>query len=133
MQRLFSDTSYFLALLNPADDQHRDAVTWSRRRSVAIVVTEFVLLELGNALTRGGDRRLFLNLVRLLRNDPMTMIVPASRELFEKGRALFARRADKSWSITDCTSFSLMTEMKLQDALTTDHHFQQAGFRALLA
>ena len=36
------------------------------------------------------------------------------------------------WSFTDCVSFSLMHELGLQDCLTTDHHFRQAGFKPLL-
>lgn len=45
---------------------------------------------------------------------------------------LYVRRPDQAWSFTDCTSFRLMKARKIRDALTTDHHFEQAGFRALL-
>ena len=45
---------------------------------------------------------------------------------------LFEARADKEWSLTDCISFVVMTEQRIADALTTDHHFIQAGFNALL-
>ena len=46
--------------------------------------------------------------------------------------SLFARRPDKHWSLTYCISFVVMTERRLTDALTGDHHFEQAGYRALL-
>lgn len=36
------------------------------------------------------------------------------------------------WSLTDCISFEVMGEFGLTEALTADHHFEQAGFRALL-
>ena len=58
--------------------------------------------------------------------------IPASRDLLDRGLRLFSHRADKEWSVTDCTSFVVMQEEKLIDALTTDHHFEQAGFTALL-
>ncbi len=45
---------------------------------------------------------------------------------------LYVRRPDQSWSFTDCASFRLMKARKITDALTTDHHFEQAGFKALL-
>mgnify|MGYP003954720953 CR=1 FL=1 len=45
---------------------------------------------------------------------------------------LLNRRADKSWSLCDAVSFVLMDEFGLTDALTTDHHFEQAGFVRLL-
>ena len=45
---------------------------------------------------------------------------------------LFDARRDKSWSLTDCISFEMMKEHGLSEALTNDHHFEQAGFKALL-
>jgi uncharacterized protein len=46
--------------------------------------------------------------------------------------ALYGRRPDKAWSLTDCISFEVMTERGITEALTSDHHFMQAGFQALL-
>jgi len=46
----------------------------------------------------------------------------------DKARALFFRYRDKGFSFTDCTSFVVMRELRLREALTTDHHFVQAGF-----
>ena len=39
---------------------------------------------------------------------------------------------DKEWGITDCISFVVMQDLGLVEALTTDEHFKQAGFRSLL-
>ncbi len=60
-------------------------------------------------------------------------IVPSSAELFRRGLALFGRRTDKDWSLIDCTSFVVMKEQAVADALAADHHFEQAGFKILLA
>jgi predicted nucleic acid-binding protein len=46
---------------------------------------------------------------------------------------LYEERPDKRWTLTDCTSFVVMEEENLAEALTGDRHFQQAGFTALLA
>jgi len=46
--------------------------------------------------------------------------------------ALFCSRLDKEWGLIDCVSFIVMQERGLTNALTTDEHFEQAGFRALL-
>jgi len=37
-------------------------------------------------------------------------------------------RADKEWSLVDASSFVIMTTYGMTEALTTDHHFTQAGF-----
>jgi predicted nucleic acid-binding protein len=51
---------------------------------------------------------------------------------FDLGLSLFSRRTDKEWSLTDCISFAVMQQRNITDALTTDHHFKQAGYTALL-
>jgi uncharacterized protein len=45
---------------------------------------------------------------------------------------LFNHRPDKDWSLTDCVSFVVMDDMGLREALSPDHHFEQAGFAILL-
>jgi len=46
--------------------------------------------------------------------------------------SLLKNRADKTWSLVDATSFVIMQQLGVQEALTTDHHFEQAGFIRLL-
>jgi len=58
--------------------------------------------------------------------------VPFQKSQLERAQGLFCSRADKSWSLTDCTSFVIMEDRGIRDALTGDRHFEQAGFRALL-
>lgn len=45
---------------------------------------------------------------------------------------LYCKRPDKEWGLTDCVSFVVMQEQQITEALTTDAHFQQTGFTALL-
>jgi hypothetical protein len=54
-----------------------------------------------------------------------------SPTVYQAGFDLFATRPDKAWSLTDCISSGVMTGRKLSEALTADHHFEQAGFRAV--
>jgi uncharacterized protein len=132
MKPVFADTSYFIALLSPADTRHVKAVEWSESWSGHQVVTEYVLVELGSALSRGRDRLLFAPFVRHLLADSDTLCIPASRSLFQRGLVLFDARSDKNWSLTDCISFAVMKQRRIIEALTTDQHFEQAGFTALL-
>ena len=65
----------------------------------------------------------------LMRNS----ILPATEELFERGIKLHRERPDKEWSLTDCISFVVMQDEQLIEALPADRHFEQAGFKPLLA
>ena len=132
MKSVFADTSFYLALWNPADRMHAKASEWVRSSFDRIVVSEFVLLELGNFLCRSRSRERFPSLVRHLHRDAQTRIIPATSRLLEAGLSLYERRPDKEWSPTDCTSFVVMQEQGLRNALTSDHHFEQAGFKVLL-
>jgi predicted nucleic acid-binding protein len=89
-------------------------------------------MEVANFFSRSAARTAFLDLENDLRGDSLTEVVPSSGSLFNRGRTLFAIRLDKEWSLTDCTSFEVMTERAILAALTTDVQFVQAGFRALL-
>jgi hypothetical protein len=55
-----------------------------------------------------------------------------ARSDFLSALALFCNRRDKEWGMVDCVSFVVMQERWLTNALTTDEHFEQAGFRILL-
>jgi len=72
-----------------------------------------------------------VSLMQSLRR-PLVTIIPASDSLFEQGARLYIDRPDKGWSLTDCISFVVMEREGLLEALTADHHFEQAGFIALL-
>lgn len=132
MKPVFADTSYYVALLGKADEWHLRAVRWSEKLLGRQVVTEYVLVELGSALSNVKDRRLFLPLVRSLMADRETLFIPASNALLRRALELYGSRPDKGWSLVDCISFVVMKQRRLTDALTADRHFEQAGFRALL-
>jgi predicted nucleic acid-binding protein len=92
-----------------------------------------MLTEVAGALASIPQRRQLQAKFQLLADDPETHIVKASPDLFERGLTLYNSRPDKFWSLTDCISFVVMAEERISDALTGDRHFDQAGFKALLA
>ncbi len=59
-------------------------------------------------------------------------IVFVDPALWLRGGNIYEQRLDKAWSLTDCISLAVMKERGISDALTADHHFVQAGYRALL-
>ncbi len=132
MSRYFVDTAHWLALGNSRDQWHERALAWASTVKGRFWTTDYILLELADGLSNAPLRSDAVTLIDDLRHDASTIIIPQSRELFERGLALDRTRSDKDWSLTDCISFVVMWDEGLSDALTSDHHFEQAGFRALL-
>ncbi len=132
MTLTFADTYYYLALLNPRDANHGKAMAASGQRQGKLVTTRRVLAEVGDAMAAPHHRRRFVDLMRTIESDADTIIVGATDDLFREGVALFSQRLDKNWPLTDCISFVVMEHHGIQEALTGDHHFEQAGLRALL-
>lgn len=135
MRRVFADTSYWIALLNPRDSLHHRALSLSSSLGpVRLVTSEMVLTEFLNDLApRGGLlRSAAVELVERLQTDPNVQVIVQSSDRFQEALGLYAARGDKGWSHTDCSSFWIMRENGVQESLTYDRHFEQAGFRALL-
>ena len=132
MNRAFADTWFFLAILNPSDPNHARALNASRTVRNHRVTTDWVLVEVGDALSRMGNRDVFIRFYDWIQHRPGITIVPATRKLLEDGIYLYRYRRDKDWPLTDCISFVVMEDEKITDALTGDKHFEQAGFNALL-
>ena len=132
MSLVFADSYYFLALLNPKDAGHEKAVAVSEP-SARLVTTQWILAEVGDALSAPKDRGRFAALIDQLNADASVSVVPASDADFQRGVAMFRQRPDKDWTLTDCLSFVVMQQMGIRQALTADRHFRQAGFETLLA
>lgn len=77
-------------------------------------------------------RRTCAAFLRELGTASDTRITPDSLALFQRGLAFYEERPDKAWSLTDCISFLVMSDEGMSEALTGDHHFEQAGFTRLL-
>jgi uncharacterized protein len=131
-QAVFADTFYYLALVNPRDAAHERAVAVGNRISGSVLTSAWVIQELADGLAAPPARSGFLRLLAALESDRHTTIVGPTEELWKRGVHLYRSRPDKGWSLTDCISFEIMQDNGITDALTGDHHFAQAGFKALL-
>ncbi|MBI4871232.1 MAG: type II toxin-antitoxin system VapC family toxin [Candidatus Riflebacteria bacterium] len=129
------DTSYLVALVTTNDDHHDIAVAWTRwleQRHARFLTHEGILTEIGDGFARPARRITGIQLLERLTTDPIVEIAPLDASLRSQALELYRSRPDKDWGLTDCASFVLMTARGVSAALTTDQHFLQAGFRAVL-
>ena len=134
--RLFLDTAFIYALFNTRDQWHQKAIEWQKTLEAddrPLVTTQLILVEIGNGLSGHPFRQRAVSIIRSLQDNPHVQIVNVSPDTLERALELFEQRPDKDWGLTDCFSFITMHDNGLTDALTTDDHFRQAGFIALLS
>jgi uncharacterized protein len=87
-------------------------------------------MEPADALSAPAARTTAVAFLQAVRADPLCEVVGYVPAVYQAGFDLFAARPDKAWFLTDCISFGVMKN-GLSDALTADHHFEQAGFGAV--
>ena len=135
MRVVFADTGYWIAVINPRDEWRESAenaeATLGAHR---IVTSEMVLIEVLNHFSRGGTdaRKTAVEVVRSLKENPNVDVVSLTSVQFAKAVDRYASRLDQRWSLVDCSSFVLMEERGVRDALAYDIDFVQARFNALL-
>jgi len=133
MRTVFADTFYFLALVNALDKAHARAMAFTASYRGKLITTEWVMIELADALAASPQGRAeFLSTRSDLQADTSAIVLPSEQPLLEEGIQRYSQRLDKQWSLTDCISFVVMERAGITEALTGDHHFEQAGFIALL-
>jgi predicted nucleic acid-binding protein len=134
MKSLFVDTAGWMACADAADPDHEAARAarddWLEREGL-LITSDYIIDEtltllrfrLGLRAAEewwhgiAGSRRVVQELVH--------------EERAERARHIFFRYQDKDFSFTDCTSFALMRELRIREALSMDKHFRQAGFQML--
>lgn len=131
--RLFLDTAFIQALLNPRDDYHTVAkALFPRVRNAQEAwITEAILTEVGNALS-ASNRNAAIKFINQCYQTDNIRVVSINPLLFRQSLDLYSSRPDKNWGLTDCISFVVMTTHGITEAVTSDRHFVQAGFRSLM-
>jgi uncharacterized protein len=134
---LFIDTSGWASIIVPTE-QHHEIATQHFRQAILtqqpILTSNYIITELVTLLQSPLrlPRSAIFTQVDIIRNNVLVQQIHLTPELDQSAWELCKQRSDKAWSLVDCSSFILMQQLKIQMALTTDHHFEQAGFIRLL-
>ena len=129
---IFIDTGYLLALADDRDQLHARAMAWSNHVREPLLLTTAVLIEAFNGLSSSPLRGQMHVLHDAMRVSRQFRLLDVDDLLLERALDLHRDRSDKLWSLTDCIAFVVMDDHGIRRALSHDHHFEQAGFEALL-
>lgn len=126
------DTSGLLCCFDADESRHARAIELYAgaplRVSHNYVLAEFVAL----AEVRRMPRRDALGFAAEIVQDADIEVVWVDPLLHDEAMKLLSAQLDKAYSLCDAVSMVLMRQRGIVDALTTDRHFEQAGFRRLL-
>jgi len=129
---MFLDTSGLLCFFDEKDYRHLEAQT-SIKLSVSLLTANYVLAEfIPLCEARRLNRKKTLEFTESLVPNPLIEIIWIDETIHEQGFSLLKSRLDKTYSLCDAISFVVMNLMHVDEALTTDKHFQQEGFTKLL-
>jgi len=134
-REIFVDTSGMYALVDRKDSHHpaaRAIVERLLRSGRRLLATDYVIAEAVNLANARSGSGVAIRILDLLEQSAGIRIEWIGADRFDMTKAFFRKHADHAYSFTDCTSFVVMREFKLLQALTSDRHFTQAGFEALL-
>lgn len=135
MKRIFADANGWIALNSRRDQFHSASVRINKKllqSGYRYVTTNFVLDETYTGLLINVGHFTAVDFGERVRNSRTVQIIHVGEDIEEEAWKLFKQHSDKSFSFTDCTSFTVMRWLHLIEAFTNDHHFEQIGFTALL-
>jgi len=131
---LFVDTSGWCAVYDRSDQNHRQALAfWQKISATAglLYTTDYVLDETFTLLRVRIGHHFAVKFGQYILDSKVVKIIPITEQRWYEAWQLFARFKDQDFSFTDCTSFVVMKEFKLQGVIGFDHHFRQMGFATL--
>lgn len=137
MPDIFIDTSGWGNLLDVSQPFHPIASTLyrlARQQHHQMVTTKYIVAELVALLASPLrlPRKQTISFIQNLKASPYVKIQHIDAEIDAQAWQLLSSREDKEWSLVDCSSFIVMSQSNILEALTNDHHFEQAGFVRLL-
>ena len=126
--RVFVDTGAFIALTDADDENHIAAKAFykeSIEKGTKFITTNFVVCETMNYLRAKVSHKVSVIFWENLKKSGSFEIVDITPLAENAAFSIFRQYADKDFSFTDCTSFSVMKSLKLRNAFAFDKHFGQ--------
>ncbi len=135
---VFVDSAGFVALVDPDQGTHERAkaiMSQAEGSGRFFLTTEWVLSEFLASMSKiyGSRRRsIGIEFIDAIIRSRHIGALRAGEDDWQGGFSLYRSRPDKEWSLVDCISIRVCRERRIQDVLTTDDDFRQAGLVALL-
>lgn len=126
---IFVDTSFWVAIQVPDDDRHDDAAALLRTHGDRpLATTNQVRGETWTFLRRRAGHHVAIRFLDVLDRSTRLEIIHADDEIEREALRWLRRHDEREYSFVDATSFALMRERGIGEALAFDGDFAAAGF-----
>src|ERR1700730_11873268 len=125
--RLLLDATFIVGYLNPRDQHHTKAQESMPRveNALEVLITEAVLVEIGNLLHPTQHRARAAEFIEACYVSDNITVIAVDTDLLKRAVQFYRQHSDKTWGLTDCISFVVMSDRGLTTAVTADRDFQQ--------
>ncbi len=131
---IFADSSFWVGVLNPRDDHHDEAAAlWHERADASVITTNLVRGETWIVLRRRGSHQMAVKFLDLLDSSRRVSVVHVDPVLESEALRWLRRHDEREYSFVDATSFAVMRDLRLREALAFDGDFSANGFVELRA
>jgi len=126
---IFVDTSFWAGLQDPGDDRHRAATDAFRAiGDHELITTNLVRGETWTLLRAKAGHQAAVRFLDRIERSPRLSVVPAREDLEREALAWLRRHDERPYSFVDATSFAVMRDRHIRQALAFDDDFIAAGF-----
>lgn len=133
INKIFIDSSAFIALNDPGDKLHNRAsrigISLKSKDKIYYTATN-VLLEVSTLLSQKLSHREAVEFLDIVRSGYAVVIHP-SEKLISEAEAIFKNQSSKNVSYSDCVSFAIMQEYHIKVTFSFDRDFKKNGFKLI--
>ena len=134
MEKIFVDTSGWVALFVDNDQNHKKAVSIFediKSSKVLIYTSDYIIDETITTILARGNHKQSVLAGEALFTSKIIKIIHVSADYLQVAWELYQKYKDKSFSFTDVTSFVIMKSFGIRKAFAFDREFIQAGIELI--
>ena len=124
----FVDTSFWVALGSFRDDHHAEARALWDDRAPTLITTNHVVGETWTFLRRRASHESAMRFLERLQKSQRVDVVHVDPSTEAEALAWLRRHDERRYSFVDATSFAVMRQSRVTEALAFDGDFTAAGF-----
>jgi predicted nucleic acid-binding protein len=121
------DSGAWFAWFVGADPRHGAVSHWIAANTAPLLTTDYCVDETLTLLVARRRPKLAVEAGQAFFQEDFGRLLFLTPDQIRRAYLVFASRAARGWSFTDCTSKVVIDDLKIRTAVSLDEHFRQFG------